>query len=79
MTITADTNSLWSIFSYVPMEIVKKKVVALMHNTPIIKKASVLIANFGKAIAATSTMPKKYDKKAVLKWVRRYNDSFKMR
>ena len=78
MTITADTNSLWSIFQYVPMEIIIKKVNALMHNLGIVKKASFLVKNLGKAIAATSTMPKKYDKKAVLKWVRRYNDSFKM-
>ena len=78
MTITADTNSLWSIFQYVPMEIIIKKVNALMHNLGIVKKASFLVKNLGKAIAATSTMPKKYDQKAVLKWVRRYNDSFKM-
>lgn len=78
MTITADTNSLWSIFQYVPMEIIIKKVNALMHNLGIVKKASFLVKNLCKAIAATSTMPKKYDKKAVLKWVRRYNDSFKM-
>lgn len=78
MTITADTNSLWAIFSYVPMEIVIKKVVALMHNPQIIKKAAFLVGNFGKVLSATATMPKKYEKTAVLKWVKRYNDSFKM-
>ena len=78
MTITADTNSIWSIFDHVPMEVLKQKAVALMHNTKIIKKASFLIGNLAKAITATATMPQKYNQKAVLKWVRRYNDSFKM-
>ena len=78
MTITADTNSLWAIFRYVPMDIVRKKLIALMHNLPIVKKAMFLVGNFGKVIAATSVMPKKYNKKAVLKWVRQYNDSFKL-
>ncbi|MBE6783214.1 MAG: NAD(P)/FAD-dependent oxidoreductase [Ruminococcaceae bacterium] len=78
MTITADTNSLWSIFSYVPPEIIMKKAKALMHNPKIVLKAMFLVKNLSKAIASTAVMPEKYDKKAVLKWVRKYNDSFKM-
>ena len=78
MTITADTNSLWSIFSYVPAEIIIKKAKALMHNPLIVFKAMFLIKNISKALAATATMPQEYDQKAVLKWVRKYNDSFKM-
>jgi hypothetical protein len=53
------------------------KLKGLINNTVVLKKVVRMGLELLRATAVTSAMPKKYDRKAVLKWVNEYNKCFK--
>lgn len=78
MTIGADSNSLVSIVGdMLEPEALKKKVRGSVKNPAVLRKILKMISDIAKVTAATTSMPLKYDRKIVLRWVKGYNACFK--
>ena len=77
MTIGADDTSLGAMLGGMKFDDMKKKVVGLINDKKVLKKVLRLGLEIARATAVTAAMPKKYNRMAVLKWVRQYNECFK--
>ena len=77
MTIDADSTSLGAMFAGMTIEDIKIKLSGLINNKVVLGKVVKMGLQLAKATAVTGAMPQKYDRKAVLKWVKAYNACFK--
>ena len=77
MTIGADSTDLASMLGGMKPADIKIKLTGLVNNKVVLKKVVRMGLELVKATIVTSAMPKKYDRKAVLKWVKEYNKCFK--
>ncbi len=77
MTIGADDTSLTSLFSGMKPDDIKQKLTGVYKNPIVMKKVLRMIKEIGAATAVVSAMPKIYNRKAVLTWVKQYNNCFK--
>lgn len=77
MTIGADSTSLGAMLGGMPLDDMKKKVVGLINNKTVLAKVLRLGIEIVKATAVTMAMPKTYNKKKVLAWVKAYNNCYK--
>lgn len=77
MTIGADDTSLGAMLGGMQFDDIKKKVVGLINDKKVLKKVLRLGMEIAKATVVTAAMPKKYNRLAVLRWVRQYNECFK--
>lgn len=77
MTIGADDTSLGAMLGGMQFDDIRKKVTGLINDKKVLKKVLRLGMEIAKATVVTAAMPKKYNRMAVLKWVRQYNECFK--
>ncbi len=77
MTIGADSTNLASMLGGMAPADIVTKLKGLINNPVVLKKVVRMGLELLKATAVTSAMPKKYDRKAVMKWVKEYNKCFK--
>ena len=77
MTIGADSTNLAAMLGGMKPADIVTKLKGLINNTVVLKKVVRMGLELVRATAVTSAMPKKYDRKAVLKWVKQYNNCFK--
>lgn len=77
MTIGADSTNLAAMLGGMAPADIVTKLKGLINNTVVLKKVVRMGLELLRATAVTSAMPKKYDRKAVLKWVKQYNSCFK--
>lgn len=77
MTIGADSTNLAAMLGGMKPADIKIKLSGLINNKVVLKKVVRMGLELVRATAVTAAMPKKYDRKAVLKWVRQYNECFK--
>lgn len=77
MTIDADSTSLGAMFAGMTVEDIKIKLSGLINNKVVLGKVVKMGLQLAKATAVTAAMPQKYDRKAILKWVKAYNACFK--
>ena len=77
MTIGADSTDLASMLGGMKPADIKIKLSGLINNKVVLKKVVRMGLELLRATAVASAMPKKYDRKAVLKWVKEYNKCFK--
>ena len=77
MTIGADSTSLGAMLGGMPLDDMKKKVVGLINNKTVLAKVLRLGVEIVKATAVTMAMPKEYNRKKVLSWVKSYNKCYK--
>lgn len=76
MTIGADSNSLVSMMKVGDLSVIPTKLYGLAKNKTVMLKILKLGYDLARAVAVTAAMPKKYDRQAVLKWVKEYNKPF---
>ena len=77
MTIGADSTNLAAMLGGMKPADIVTKLKGLINNPVVLKKVVRMGLELLRATAVTSAMPKKYDRKAVLKWVKEYNKCFK--
>ena len=77
MTIDADSTSLGAMLGGMSVEDIKIKLSGLVNNKVVLGKVVKMGLQLAKATAVTAAMPQKYDRKAILKWVKAYNACFK--
>ena len=77
MTIGADDNSLSSMLKVEDLSVIPAKLNGLVHNKTVLLKILRMIGNLGRAVANTATMPRTYNRTAILKWVKEYDKPFK--
>lgn len=77
MTIGADSTNLAAMLGGMAPADIVIKLKGLINNTVVLKKVVRMGLELLRATAVTSAMPKKYNRKAVLKWVKQYNSCFK--
>ena len=77
MTIGADSTNLAAMLGGMAPADIVTKLKGLINNTVVLKKVVRMGLELLRATAVTSAMPKKYERKAVLKWVKQYNSCFK--
>lgn len=77
MTIGADSTNLASMLGGMPLDDIKIKLTGLINDKTVLKKVVRMGLELVKATAVTVAMPKTYDRTAVLKWVKEYNECFK--
>ena len=77
MTIGADSTNLAAMLGGMKPADIKIKLTGLINNKVVLKKVVRMGLELAKATVVTAAMPKKYDRKAVLKWVKEYNKCFK--
>ncbi len=77
MTIGADSTNLASMLGGMSLEDIKIKLTGLINDKTVLKKVVRMGLELAKATAVTAAMPKNYNRKKVLKWVKDYNDCFK--
>ena len=77
MTIDADSTSLGDMLGGMSLEDMKTKVTGLINNKVVLGKVVRLGLEIAKATAVTMAMPKTYNRKKVLSWVKSYNNCFK--
>ena len=77
MTIDADSTSLGDMLGGMSLEDMKTKVTGLINNKVVLGKVIRLGLEIVKATAVTMAMPKTYNRKKVLSWVKSYNNCFK--
>ena len=77
MTIGADSTDLASMLGGMSPADIKIKLTGLINNKVVLKKVVRMGLELAKATVVTAAMPKKYDRKAILKWVKEYNKCFK--
>ena len=77
MTIGADSTNLAAMLGGMKPADIVIKLKGLINNTVVLKKVVRMGLELVRATAVTSAMPKKYNRNAVLKWVKEYNKCFK--
>lgn len=77
MTIGADSTSLGAMLGGMSLADMKIKVTGLINNKVVLKKVLRLGVEIAKATAVTTAMPKTYNRKKVLSWVKAYNNCYK--
>ena len=77
MTIGADSTSITAILSGMSPADIKIKLNGLIHNKDVLAKVVRMGLELVKATAVTAAMPKEYNRKKVLSWVKTYNACFK--
>ena len=77
MTIGADSTNLASMLGGMSPEDIKIKLKGLINNKVVLKKVVRMGLELAKATVVTAAMPKIYNRKAILKWVKEYNKCFK--
>ena len=77
MTIGADSTNLASMLGGMSLEDIKIKLTGLINDKTVLKKVVRMGLELAKATAVTAAMPKTYNRKKVLKWVKDYNECFK--
>lgn len=77
MTIGADATSLTAMLGGMSIDDIKIKLTGLINNKVVLGKVVKMGLQIVKATAATMAMPKHYNKKKILKWVKTYNKAFK--
>lgn len=77
MTIGADSTNLAAMLGGMKPADIVTKLKGLINNTVVLKKVVRMGLELVRATTVTSAMPKKYDRKAVMKWVKEYNKCFK--
>lgn len=77
MTIGADSTNLAAMLGGMKPADIKIKLKGLINNKIVLKKVIRMGLELAKATVVTAAMPKKYDRKAILKWVKQYNSCFK--
>ena len=77
MTIGADSTNLAAMLGGMSPADIKIKLTGLINNKVVLKKVVRMGLELAKATVVTAAMPKKYGRKAILKWVKEYNKCFK--
>ncbi|MCD7827538.1 MAG: NAD(P)/FAD-dependent oxidoreductase [Clostridiales bacterium] len=77
MTIGADSTSLAAMVSGMGLDDIKIKLKGLIKNKDVLKKVVRMGKEIVAATAVTAAMPKSYNRKKALKWVKSYNGCFK--
>lgn len=77
MTIGADSTNLAAMLGGMKPADVAIKLKGLINNPVVLKKVVRMGLELVRATAVTAAMPEKYNRKAVLKWVKEYNKCFK--
>ena len=77
MTIGADDTNLASMLGGMSPADIKIKLTGLINNKVILGKVVRMGLELLRATVVTGAMPKVYNRKAVLKWVKQYNNCFK--
>ncbi|MBQ7962175.1 MAG: NAD(P)/FAD-dependent oxidoreductase [Clostridia bacterium] len=77
MTIGADSTNLAAMLGGMKPADIVIKLKGLINNPVVLKKVVRMGLELVRATAVTASMPKNYDRKAVLKWVKEYNKCFK--
>ncbi len=77
MTIGADSTNLAAMLSGMKPADIAIKLKGLINNPVVLKKVVRMGLELVRATAVTAAMPEKYNRKAVLKWVKEYNKCFK--
>ena len=77
MTIGADSTSLGAMLGGMSAADIKIKLTGLIKNKVVLSKVIRLGLEIVKATAVTMAMPKTYNRKKVLSWVKSYNNCFK--
>ncbi len=76
MTIGADSNSLTSMMKVSDFSVIPTKLYGLARNKDVALKIARLIYDIARAVAVTAAMPRTYNRKAILKWVKEYDKPF---
>ena len=77
MTIGADSTNLAAMLGGMKPADIAIKLKGLINNPVVLKKVVRMGLELVRATAVTAAMPEKYNRKAVLKWVKEYNKCFK--
>ena len=77
MTIGADSTNLAAMLGGMKPADIAVKLKGLINNPVVLKKVVRMGLELVRATAVTAAMPEKYNRKAVLKWVKEYNKCFK--
>ena len=77
MTIGADSTSLAAMLDGIGLADIKIKLKGLIHNKVVLNKVLRMGVEIARVIAVTTAMPKEFDRKKVLSWVKAYNSCFK--
>lgn len=77
MTIGADSTNLAAMLGGMSPADIKIKLAGLIKNKVVLAKVVRMGLELVKATVVTGAMPKSYNRKAVLKWVKEYNKCFK--
>lgn len=77
MTIGADSTNLAAMLGGMSIDDIKIKLSGLINDKTVLKKVVRMGLELAKATAVTAAMPKTYNRKNVLKWVKEYNNCFK--
>ena len=77
MTIGADSTNLAAMLGGMKPADIAIKLKGLINNPVVLKKVVGMGLELVRATAVTAAMPEKYNRKAVLKWVKEYNKCFK--
>lgn len=76
MTIGADSNNLTSMMKISDATVIPTKLYGLSKNKQVTVKVCKMGYDLARAVAITLAMPKTYNRKAILKWVKEYNKPF---
>lgn len=77
MTIDSDSTSLGAMLGGMSAEDIKIKLSGLINNKAVLAKVIRMGLELAKATVVTAALPKTYNRKNVLRWVKEYNNCFK--
>lgn len=77
MTIDSDSTSLGAMLSGMSLDDIKIKLSGLINNKVVLAKVIRMGLELAKATAVTAALPKEYNRKNIVKWVKEYNKCFK--
>ncbi len=77
MTIDSDSTSLGAMLGGMSVEDIKIKLSGLINNKVVLAKVIRMGLELAKATVVTAALPKEYNRKSILKWVKEYNNCFK--
>ncbi len=77
MAIGADSNNIMAVAKTSALPVFLKKMAKLFSNKTVAPQFTKMVSSIGISIVVSAMMPKKYNKKKALSWVKRYNNCFK--
>lgn len=77
MAIGADSNNIMAVAKTSAFPIFCKKMIKLFSNKSVAPQFTKMVSSIGISIVISAMMPKKYNKKKALNWVKKYNNCFR--